>query len=171
MKRKISLSAVALLFLFAACMNAAAQTSADNSADKKAVADVVEQLFAKMAAAEPEAIRALQTPQSQIVAVARGKDKKNHVQTYSAETFSKFFTNKDAKIEERMHSTKTEIDGDLAMYWGRYVFFAGGKLSHCGLNTFHLVRTEGVWKIAGAASTIDPDSCTKKEKAMKPSLK
>lgn len=167
MKRKISLSAVAALFLFAACMNAAAQTAAD----KKAVADVVDQLFAKMAAAEPEAIRALQTPQSQLVAIARGKDKKNHVQTYSAEAFSNFFTNKDAKIEERMYAPKVQVDGDLAMYWGRYVFFAGGKLSHCGLNTFHLVRTEGVWKIAGAASTIDPDSCTKKEKAMKPSLK
>lgn len=167
MKGKMLLSFAAAFFIFAACINAAAQSAAD----KKAVADVIDQLFAKMAAAEPAAIRALQTPQSQIVAVARGKDKKNHVQTYSAETFSKFFTNKDAKIEERMYAPKTEIDGDVAMYWGRYVFFAGGKISHCGLNTFHLVRTEGVWKIAGAASTIDPDSCTKKEKAMKPSLK
>jgi hypothetical protein len=165
--KKLSISFFAILFLLAACIGVAAQSAAD----KKAVADVVDQLFAKMAAAEPEAIRALQTPQSQIVAVARGKDKKNHVQTYSAEAFSKFFTNKDAKIEERMYAPKTEIDGDVAMYWGRYVFFAGGKLSHCGLNTFHLVRDEGVWKIAGAASTIDPDSCTKKEKAMKPSVK
>ncbi len=154
--------AALLCFAFSVCV------SAQSSADAKAVRGVIDNLFAEMAAANPPAILALQMPESQIVAVARGKDGKNQIHYYSADAFSKFFTKKDANIEERMYAPKTEVDGDVAMYWGRYVFFAGGKISHCGLNTFHLVKTDDGWKIAGAASTIDPTACTKKEKAMKP---
>jgi len=160
--RKLTL--LAAFFCFAVSISVNAQ-SAD---DTKAVRGVIDSLFAEMAASNPPAIVKLQMPESQIVAVARGKDGKNTVHYYSAEAFSKFFTKKDANIEEMMYAPKTAIDGDVAMYWGRYVFFVDGKISHCGLNTFHLVRTEGVWKIANAASTIDPTNCTKKEKAMKP---
>jgi hypothetical protein len=50
---------------------------------------------------------------------------------------------------------------------GRYVFFVDGKISHCGLNSFNLVRSDGIWKIANAVSSIDPGSCTDREKALK----
>ncbi len=67
-----------------------------------------------------------------------------------------------------MYDPKTHIDGDWAMARGRYVFFAEGKLSHCGINQFNLVRTDAGWRIANGASTIDPGDCTEQEKAMKP---
>jgi hypothetical protein len=164
---KLIKAAIAVIFCFSVSLSVNAQ-SAD---DAKAVKGVIDSLFSEMAASNPAGILALQRPESQLVAIARGKDGKNQIQYYSAEAFSKFFTKKDANIEEKMYSPKTEVDGDVAMYWGRYVFFVDGKISHCGLNTFHLVRTTDGWKIAGAASTIDPTACTKKEKAMKPTPK
>ncbi len=151
-----------------ACFTFSMSVKAQSTDDAKAVRGVIDSLFAEMAASNPPAIVALQRPESQIVAVARGKDGKNTIHYYSADTFSKFFTKKDANIEELMYAPKTFVDGDVAMYWGRYVFFVDGKISHCGLNTFHLVKTDDGWKIANAASTIDPTACTKKEKAMIP---
>lgn len=161
-------SAIAVVMF---CCVLSISSVAQSNDDAKAVKGVIDSLFSEMAASNPPAIVALQMPESKLVAIARGKDGKNQIHYYSAEAFSKFFTKKDANIEEKMYSPKTEIDGDAAMYWGRYVFFVDGKISHCGLNTFHLVRTTDGWKIAGAASTIDPTSCTKKEKAMKPTPK
>ncbi len=135
--------------------------------DSKAAVAVVNQLFAEMAAANPEGILAVGRPDFQLVAIFKQKDGKSRIQVINGETFSKFFTDKTKILRETMYAPKVEINGDLAMVWGRYVFFDGEKLTHCGVDTFNLVRTENGWKLANGASTIEPAGCTSKEKAMK----
>lgn len=136
--------------------------------DKKAVLGVVNQLFAHMAAANPQGIIDLHTPEAQLAAIRKMRDGKMRLDVINREAFSKFFTDKTAVIAEEMYAPKVEIDGDWAMVWGRYVFWLSNKVSHCGIDQFNLVRTDSGWKIANGASTIDPGACTEKEKAMKP---
>lgn len=137
--------------------------------DKTAAMAVVKKLFDEMAAANPQGIIDLHTgADSQLAAVRKMKEGKSRLDMIGRDTFSKFFTDKTAVIKETMYAPKVEIDGDWAMVWGRYVFWVGGKVSHCGIDQFNLVRTETGWKIANGASTIDPGGCTEKEKAMKP---
>lgn len=144
--------------------NAAAQKTDDRSA----VLAVVQKLFDEMAAANAAGIIETGTPENQLVAIQKMRDGKSRISVIGGEAFSKFFT-KPGGIEEVMPDPKVEVDGDWAMVWGRYVFWAEGKLSHCGINQFNLVRTDAGWKIANGASTMDPNGCTEKEKAMKPS--
>jgi hypothetical protein len=149
---------------------AAVPVLAQKSEDEKNALAVVNQLFAEMASANPAGILALHTPDSQLVALFKQKDGKTRIQSINGDAFSKMFTDKAKNMKEHMYDPKVEIHGGLAMVWGRYVFHVGDKLSHCGVNTFNLVRSEGVWKIANGASTIDPGDCSEKEKAMKPTL-
>ena len=135
--------------------------------DKKAALAVVNKLFDEMAAANAPGIIATGTPENQLVAIRKLRDGKTRIEVIGGEAFSKFFT-KPGAIKEVMYEPKIDVDGDWAMVWGRYVFFAEGKVSHCGINQFNLVRTEAGWKIANGASTIDPGACNEKEKAMKP---
>jgi len=51
------------------------------------------------------------------------------------------------------------IADDLAIVWGHYGFYVDDKFSHGGTNAFHLLWTEGKWKIANAASTIECEGC------------
>ena len=136
--------------------------------DSKAALEVVNRLFAEMRAANAAGILATGTPENQLVALFRMKDGKSKIQVISGEAFTKSFT-KPGAYEEVMYDPKVEVSGDWAMVWGRYVFFANEKLSHCGINQFNLVRTDAGWKIANGASTIDPGDCNEKEKAIKPS--
>lgn len=157
-------------FLIALVLTLAAFSSADaQEADDKAKAlGIVNKLFAEMAAANPAGILAVHTPDSQLVALFRQKDGKTRIDTINGDAFSKMFTDKSRVMKEEMYAPKVELFGDLAMVWGRYVFFVNNKLTHCGVNTFNLVRTPDGWKIANGASTIDPTDCTESEKAMKP---
>lgn len=140
---------------------------AQQTADSKVAAlAVVNKLFAEMEAANAAGIIATGTPENQLVALQKGRDGKTRISVIGGEAFSKFFT-KPGDAKEVMYDPKVEVSGDWAMVWGRYVFFAGGKLSHCGVNQFNLVKTEAGWKIANGASTIDPGDCSEKEKAMK----
>lgn len=155
-----------LIVLSLLCMFTAA-TYAQKPDDKAAALAVVNKLFDEMAAANAAGILATGTADNQLVAVQKMRDGKTRISAINGEQFTKFFT-KPGAVKEVMYDPKVDVDGDWAMVWGRYVFFAEGKLSHCGINQFNLVRTEAGWKIANGASTIDPSACNEKEKQMKP---
>jgi hypothetical protein len=152
-------------------LSLATSMHAQKTDDAKAAVGVVNQLFTEMAAANPAGIVALHTPTSDLAAVFKQRDGKTHYQSFNGDAFSKMFTDKSKVMREEMYDPKVEVHGDWAMVWGRYVFFNGDTLSHCGINQFNLIRIEGVWKVANGASTIDPNDCSEKEKAMKPDPK
>jgi hypothetical protein len=155
--------------LIAIVMICGVVVSAQKTDDKAAVLAVVNKLFDEMAAANPQGIIDLHTgPESQLAGIRRLKDGKMRLDMIGRDAFSKFFTDKSAVIKETMYDPKVVVDGDWAMVWGRYVFWVGGKVSHCGIDQFNLVRTETGWKIANGASTIDQNACNEKEKTMKP---
>jgi hypothetical protein len=63
------------------------------------------------------------------------------------------------KFEERLINRSIKSDGSVAMLWGDYVFLVNGKVSHCGLDLFDLVREGGVWKIANTTSSQRTKGC------------
>lgn len=154
---------IVMIFILSVSIPAAAQKTGDS---KDALA-VVNKMFEMMAAHNPAEIVALHTAEAQLVAIIKNKEGKSINRTFKAEDFSKNFAEKKAEILEDMYAPKVEVMGDFAQVWGRYVFYVNGKISHCGVNAFHLVRTDAGWKIAGAASTMEPQGCTEQEKTRK----
>ncbi len=61
---------------------------------------------------------------------------------------------------ERGFDPEVRRAGDLATVWIPYDFHVDGAWSHCGVDTFTLVRVEGEWRIAGMAWTVEqPPAC------------
>jgi uncharacterized protein (TIGR02246 family) len=154
---------VAVIFTMLISMSISAQKT-DDSKDALAV---INKMFAEMTNHNPAAIAELWTKESNLTAVIKRKDGKTAIVNFTGEKFSQNFAEKKGEIKEDMYEQKTFVDGDVAMVWGRYVFFVDSKISHCGLNSFQLVKTDAGWKIANAASTIDANACTDKEKKRK----
>lgn len=128
------------------------------NADVKTASEVPDKLFAAMKAKSFADIRDVFTPEGQLVAIDKPRDGKGISKTrvFTAESFAKQISEaKSADFIEKMPNKDVKIAGDLAMVSGRYTFYVGDKFSHCGLNTFNLVRTETGWKIANAASTLE----------------
>lgn len=142
------------------------ETTKDFSSENKDALGAVNSLFDLMAAHKPAEIIAMHTPESQLTALIVGRDGKARIENLTREAFSKFFEKKTADLAEKMYEEKIKVDGDLATIDGRYVFTVNGKIQHCGMNSFHLVRTADGWKLGNSISTIEPNGCTEKEKAM-----
>ena len=51
------------------------------------------------------------------------------------------------------------IDGRLASAWMEFAFYLGENLSHCGVNSMQLYRTDEGWKIVYLADTNRPPTC------------
>lgn len=126
--------------------------------DAKTASEIPDRLFAAMQAKNFEEIRALFMPEGQFVAIDKPRDGKGISKTrvFTADAFVKMISEaKGGEFIEKMPNKDVKVNGDLAVVSGRYTFYVGDKFSHCGTNTFNLVRTETGWKIANAASTLE----------------
>ena len=118
--------------------------------DIKAAFDIPDKLF--------EAIRSVFTAEGQLVAVDKPRTGEGISKTrvFTGEAFAKMISeSKAGEFIEKMPDKDVKITGDLAIVSGRYTFYVGDKFSHCGMNTFNLVRTETGWRVANAASTLE----------------
>lgn len=66
---------------------------------------------------------------------------------------------KEKKFEEKLLDFKIRVDGDMANAWTPYEFYLDGKFSHCGVNSFQMVKLKGVWKIIYLIDTRRKEGC------------
>jgi hypothetical protein len=62
-------------------------------------------------------------------------------------------------LDERIEFGSIKIDGPLASVWTPYKFYYNGQFSHCGANSFQLVRFNGQWKIQYLIDTRRRQGC------------
>ncbi|GAA4041969.1 hypothetical protein GCM10022409_29980 [Hymenobacter glaciei] len=61
--------------------------------------------------------------------------------------------------DERVQFEKVLIDANLACVWAPYEFYLGSKFSHCGYDSFQLVKLADGWKIAHIIDTRRKEKC------------
>lgn len=64
-------------------------------------------------------------------------------------------------LDERIKFSNILIDGNLASVWTPYEFYYKGQFSHCGVNSFQLVKSNNEWKIQYIIDTRRKDNCKK----------
>lgn len=64
-------------------------------------------------------------------------------------------------LDERITFSNILIDGNLASVWTPYEFYYKGQFSHCGVNSFQLVKSNNEWKIQYVIDTRRKDNCKK----------
>lgn len=61
--------------------------------------------------------------------------------------------------DERIHNYDINVDSPLAIAWTPYSFYVGDEFSHCGVNVFTFVKTDGEWKIRQLRDTRKKEGC------------
>lgn len=126
--------------------------------DKTAAIAVVNQLFDGMKVKSAEQIKSVFAPDVHFLAIDKPRDGKGISKTrvMTGEAFAKQISESKAEeYREKMISPEAKISGDMVVVSGRYTFHVGDKFSHCGTDTFNLVRTEAGWKIVQGAFTLE----------------
>lgn len=92
--------------------------------------------------------------------ISRNKEGKTIVINESLAEFADFVSRlkKDSADEWIVFET-VKVDGPLAIAWTPYNFYHNGKFSHCGVNSFQLVRFNGIWKIQYLIDTRRRQGC------------
>jgi hypothetical protein len=121
---------------------------ADAQSAEDSIKATINTLFAAMKSGNGVAFKSVFSDSAILQTITRNKEGKLLVKTDNVGEVASFVSKlKKDSADERISFETIKIDGPLAIVWTPYNFFYNGSFSHCGVNSFQLVRLEGVWKI------------------------
>ena len=108
----------------------------------------VNKLFEGMKNADASLVTGSFTDSAVLQTITRNKEGKTVVRNEQVKDFAEFISRQQkGAADERISFETIKIDGPLAIAWTPHKFYYEGKFSHCGVNSFQLVRVDDQWKI------------------------
>lgn len=134
--------------------NSNAQTAEDS------VKATINNMFKGMKNADAQLLRSAFADSAILQTIVQTKEGKTMIRNEEIKGFIDFVsTQKKDAADERITFGTVLVDGPLAIAWTPYKFYYEGKFSHCGVNSFQLVRLNGEWKIQYIIDTRRRQGC------------
>ena len=151
--RLLSTTAFVLAFL---ARSLHAQSS---DADSKAVIAVADSVLAALSTGDHAALSRLTIDS----AVVGGVGLRDGVERLTLRTWGLYISRTGAStFTERGFGATARVQDRVAQVWMPYDLYIGDKWSHCGVDTFTLMKNEGRWRVAALIYTIEqPPACRK----------
>jgi hypothetical protein len=147
-----------ILILLTATIFISTITMAQSAEDS--VKAVVNQLFTAMKGANAAMLKEAFADSAVLQTIRRKQDGTFFVQDEKVSDFvEQIGKAKKDSLDERITFETIKIDGPLAIAWTPYKFYYAGNFSHCGVNSFQLVRINGRWKIQFLIDTRRRQGC------------
>lgn len=143
-----------IILSFSLCFSAFSQQ------EEAEVEAVIKKMFDGMRAKDPEAIAAAFSKDA-IMQTVIVKPEGNEVGSNSVEDFVKRIAaaSPDTHLDERILAYHIRVDDIMASVWTPYRFYVSGNFSHCGVNSFQLVKMAEGWKIVYIIDTRRKEPC------------
>ena len=127
---------------------------------EESVKAVINQLFQGMKLADSSLLKASFADHAILQTVETAADGTISIRDESIHSFIESIAKlpRDA-ADERIRFDMVKADGALATAWTPYQFYFKGKFSHCGVDSYQLVRLQGGWKIQYLIDTRRKDGC------------
>ncbi|SIR44192.1 nuclear transport factor 2 family protein [Chryseobacterium sp. RU33C] len=138
-----------ILFLFLISISCFGQQNKD-------IEKPIRNLFLGMKNADSELVKSAFAENAVLQTITKeGTVKSDSIQDFVV-SVSKFTK---GDLDERIIIEAIHTDGNLASVFTPYSFYVKGKLSHCGANSFQLVKQNTEWKIQYIIDTRRKDNC------------
>ena len=131
-----------------------AQTAEDS------VKTVINRLFEAMKNGDAALLKSTFADSAILQTITRNKEGNTIVQNENVSEFITFVSKQPkGAADERITYDVLKIDGPLAIAWTPYKFYFNGTFSHCGVNSFQLVKFNNEWKIQYLIDTRRRKGC------------
>ena len=138
------------------CGTAAKAQTAEDS-----VKTVINKMFTGMKSADALLLKSCFADSMVLQTISRTKEGKWVVKNEAPSGFIDFVSKESpGNADERITFDVVKVDGPLAIAWTPYRFYYKGQFSHCGVNSFQLVRLNGEWKIQYLIDTRRKEGCS-----------
>jgi ketosteroid isomerase-like protein len=133
---------------------------ANAQSDEEQVKAVIKNMFDGMRAKNANQVGAAFAPDA-LMQTIQSKPEGNQVASNAVADFVKRIASTPAEtnLDERILDYQIKVDGAMASAWTPYRFYVNGNFSHCGVNSFQLVKMAEGWKIVYIIDTRRKEPC------------
>ncbi len=125
------------------------------SPEAEAVLAAVETVLQAINSADSDLARTVVPADAQVVAVR--VDARSAI---AGEDFASGIGDPEQGFVERMWDPEVKLLGPVATVWAPYDFYIHGAFSHCGVDTFQLIRDGDAWKVQSLVyNVLQPPEC------------
>ena len=159
MIRRIALAGLILSTLAGSAPTPGLSQQSATAVDRAGVLDAIEVFFSSMTAKDVEMAKSVLEPQGRFFSARTARDGTRSVRTFTNQEYLDGLAGGTAIQRERIWDPQVLVHGDIASVWAPYDFHVDGAFSHCGVDSFDLIRTADGWKITGGVYTVQPEGC------------
>lgn len=151
----MKIKVIFLLFLFATL------SVKGQEAIEEELIGVVQQFFKGFHLKDTSAIKQTLIDDFSLTTIGTSSEDKTRLIKSTKEDFFKGIAGipDNVYFEEKLLSYKMSSDQLMAHVWTPYEFWFNGLLSHCGVNSFSLMKTEAGWRIISITDTRYKKGC------------
>ncbi len=133
--------------------------SVSAQSDREAILQTVDQFFSALGARDRNGLIAVTLPGSLNISVANPVNSVTDINIQNYTQMINGLGGDGPEFLERYWDPTVLIEGDIAVFWAPYDFHVEGQFSHCGIDSFQLVKREGQWLLSNLSWTRQRQGC------------
>ena len=133
--------------------------SFSQSDDRAAILETVQKFFDSIEFRDRQLLESILVPNSLNISAREldGGEAQFNVMSYDEVVSALTRPGRNAK--ERSWDETVLIQGNIAVVWTPYDFHVDGVFSHCGIDSFQLIKQDGQWLISNSSWTLETENC------------
>ncbi len=154
MTKSVSLALILICALFTTSL------LAQTSADERAILTTVDKFFAALGDRDREGLEAVLVADSLNISSSVTGDGATRFSSRNYQELLSALSRPGAEQAlERYWDETVLVRRDIAIFWAPYDFHVGAEFSHCGVDSFQLIKRDGSWLITNLSWTIERENC------------
>lgn len=129
------------------------------SDDEKLVRATAEQFFLAIETKDRALLKSIMVPGSLNISTQELQNDQAKITTLNYASMIDLLTGAGNEKKERAWDETILVQGHIAVYWAPYDFHVDQKFTHCGIDSFQLIKKDGRWLISNASWTRETLNC------------
>ncbi|HAJ75695.1 MAG: DUF4440 domain-containing protein [Gammaproteobacteria bacterium] len=148
-----------LLIIYSVCLSTAAAQGNAEDEERQAILAVADAFFEALANRDRAALEAILVPGSLNISTSQSANGDTNYSIRDYQEMVSSLSTPGGSRTERYWDATVLIQGNIAVFWAPYDFHVEGEFSHCGIDSFQLVKQQGRWLLSNLSWTIEPSGC------------
>ena len=133
--------------------------SFSQSDDRAAILETVQKFFDSIEFRDRQLLESILVPNSLYISARELDDGEAQFNVMSYDEMVTALTRPGRNAKERSWDETVLIQGNIAVVWTPYDFHIDGVFSHCGIDSFQLIKQDGQWLISNSSWTLETENC------------
>ena len=133
--------------------------SFSQSDDRALILETVQKFFDSIEFRDRQLLESILVPNSLNISARELDDGEAQFNVMSYDEVVTALTRPGRNAKERSWDETVLIQGNIAVVWTPYDFHVDGVFSHCGIDSFQLIKQDGQWLIRNSSWTLETENC------------